>query len=240
MQNKTITTPLVFKGTVEKRLYNTILMANLFMKAGVVFSHELTAEFNQGLFRFDAILNEVSESGVLTKAQINQILELSAKKMFHANILWKITARLFGIDLKIPYITGYWSTKPIKENLVPTRGKRKAAELLGGTDVTPVTAIALGTGTNAAAAGDTALQTEITTNGGQRGAATVSNTTTTTTGDTEQWQKTFSFTGSFAVTEEGLLDNNSSGGVLLARQVFSAINVANGDSLQITHKIQVS
>lgn len=126
-------------------------------------------------------------------------------------------------------------------NLVVSVGKKRAADLLGGTN-TPatMTALAIGTGTNAAAAGDTALQTEITTQGGQRHAATVTNITTTTTGDTEQWQWTWTFTGSFAVTEEGILDNNASGGTLLARNTFSAVNVVSGDSLQVTHKIQFS
>jgi len=40
------------------------------------------------------------------------------------------------------------------------------------------------------------------------------------------------------VTESGVL-NDASTGTLLARQVFSAINVASGDSLQITWKIDV-
>lgn len=102
----------------------------------------------------------------------------------------------------------------------------------------PFVNIAIGTGTNAASASDTALQTEITTNGGQRGAATATQVTTSVTNDTTQLVKTFTFTGSFAVTEEGILDNASSGGSLLARQVFSAINVVSGDAIQFTHKYQ--
>lgn len=100
----------------------------------------------------------------------------------------------------------------------------------------PFVNIAIGTGTNAAAAADTTLQTEITTNGGQRGAATATQVTTSVTNDTTQLVKSFTFTGSFAVTEEGILDNATSGGTLLARQVFSPINVVSGDVLQFTHK----
>lgn len=102
----------------------------------------------------------------------------------------------------------------------------------------PFVNIAIGTGTNAAAAGDTALQTEITTNGGARGAATATQVTTSITNDTTQLVKVFTFTGSFAVTEEGILDSATSGGSLYAHQVFSVINVANGDSIQFTHKYQ--
>lgn len=102
----------------------------------------------------------------------------------------------------------------------------------------PFVNIAIGTGTTAAAAADTALQTEITTGGGARGAATATQVTTSVTNDTTQLVKTFSFTAGFAVTEEGILDNASSGGSLLAHQVFSAVNVVSGDSLTITHKYQ--
>lgn len=169
-----------------------------------------------------------------------KLLKQGAKPMFRNNKLWKFINRRFALDLQIPFVTGIWTTNAIADNLVTTKGKEVVADQLGGTTTAPVTAIAIGIGATAAAAGDTALQSEITTNGGQRGAATVSNVTTTTTNDTEQWVKSFTFTGSFAVTEEGLLDNNTSGGNLLARQVFSAVNVASGDVLQITHKVQVT
>lgn len=102
----------------------------------------------------------------------------------------------------------------------------------------PFVNLAIGTGTTAAAATDTALQTEITTGGGARGAATATQVTTTVTNDTTQLVKTWTFSSTFAVTEEGILDSATTGGSLLAHQVFSAINVANGDSLQVTHKYQ--
>jgi hypothetical protein len=168
----------------------------------------------------------------------NRLMQQARKKMFQQNAIWKLVKNLFDIDAKIPFITGYWTYNAIKGNLVTTRGKRIIAEQLGGVSTAPVTAIAIGIGTNAAAAGDTALQSESTTNGTARGAATVTNTTTTTTGDTCQWVKTFTLSGSFAITEEGLFDNNTSGGNMLARQVFSAINVVSTDTLQITHKVQ--
>jgi hypothetical protein len=164
----------------------------------------------------------------------------SIKPMFKENWLWRLIKKEFNIDLQIPFITGFWTTKAIAHNLVTTVGKQVVAKQLGGTTTAPVTAIAIGIGAVAANAADTALGSEIVTNGGERGAATVTNATTTTTGDTEQWVKTFTFTGSFAVTEEGLLDNNTVGGILLARQVFSAVNVVSTDTLQITHKIQIT
>ena len=102
---------------------------------------------------------------------------------------------------------------------------------------TGFTAVAIGTGTTAAAATDTTLQTET-----KRKAGTTSQVTTTVTNDTSQWDATFSssdgLSGTAAITETGILNNNTSGGVLLLRQTFSAINVNwdNGDTLQMIVK----
>jgi hypothetical protein len=84
------------------------------------------------------------------------------------------------------------------------------------------------------------LESEITTSGGARASASVSLVTTDTAGDTAQLQNTFNFTtgGTFAICESGVL-NAASTGTLLAHQVFSAINVASGDSLQVTWKFDV-
>lgn len=171
---------------------------------------------------------------------VDYLIDKAAKPLFQENSLWKMIKKYFNLDIQIPYITGRFTTSPIVSNLVVTRGKQIVSNQIGGVTSAPVTAIALGTGTVSPAAGNTALGAEITTNGGSRGAATVSQQTTTVTGDTCQWIKTFTFTGSLAITEEGLFDNNSTGGNMLARQTFSAINVANTDTLQITHKIVVS
>lgn len=160
------------------------------------------------------------------------------KPMFKWNFIGKFLNKVFHKDIRIQFITGVWTTKPVIDNLVTTAGKGIIAGQVNGVTTAPVTAIAIGVGTTAAAAGDTALESESTTNGAGRGAATCSRQTTTTTNDTSRWVKTFTFTGSFAITEEGLFDNNTSGGNMLARQVFSAVNVVDGDTLQITHNIK--
>lgn len=97
--------------------------------------------------------------------------------------------------------------------------------------------IAIGTGTTAAAASQTALVTEITTGGGGRTAGTGTTVTTSVTDDTSQLTATFSFTGTFAITESGVF-NAASAGIMLCRQVFAVINVVSGDSLVVTWKIQ--
>lgn len=141
--------------------------------------------------------------------------------------------------VQIPLITGYHTYSMRGANLVTTAGKAGVAGRIGGSgSPAAFTYIAIGTGTNAAAAGDTALQTEIASGGGSRAAATVSLTTTDTTNDTARAVLTFTFSSSFAVTEAGLL-NAASTGTLLNRQVFSAVNVVSGDSLQVTIDIDV-
>lgn len=125
-------------------------------------------------------------------------------------------------------------------NLVVNAGLAGIASRINGAGAEAAfTYIALGTGTTAAAAGNTALETEITTNGGERASATASRVTTTVSNDTAQLVNTFNFTGTLAITESGVL-NAASSGTLLARQVFSAINVGNGDSLQVTWKFAVT
>lgn len=124
-------------------------------------------------------------------------------------------------------------------NLITNAGFAGVASRINGDgSEAAFTYIALGTGTTAANVADTTLETEITTGGGERANSTVSRVTTDVTNDTAQLVETFAFTSSFAVTESGVL-NAASTGVLLARQVFSAINVANGDSLQVTWKFDV-
>lgn len=126
------------------------------------------------------------------------------------------------------------------KNLVVSAGKAGVASRINGSGAEAAfTYLAVGTGTTAAAAGDTTLEAEIVDSGLARAAATCTRVTTSVTNDTAQLDKTFSVTGTKAVTEAGAL-NAASTGTLLGRQVFSAVNVVNGDSLQITYKFQVS
>ena len=120
-------------------------------------------------------------------------------------------------------------------NIITNVGKADVADLIGGVNgIAAFDYIAIGTGTTAEAATDTALGTEV-----ARGQATKSLITTNVTNDTLQLQFAFNFTSSNAITEAGVF-NASTGGDMLCRTTFSAVNVADGDSLQITYKITVS
>jgi hypothetical protein len=139
--------------------------------------------------------------------------------------------------LLAPFLGHYALSKNVS-NLITNAGRGLISGLINGSgSPAAATFIAVGTGATAASTADTALQTEIATSGLSRAAGTVSLITGSITNDTAQVTKSFSVTGSVAVTEAGLL-NAASVGTLLCRQVFSAINVANGDTLQVTWKIQ--
>jgi hypothetical protein len=139
----------------------------------------------------------------------------------------------------IPLLFGSWRNKMVIANLITNTGKAGAASRLNGAGSEAAFAyIAIGIGATAANATDTTLGSEITTNGGQRAAATPTRITTTVTNDTARNVVTFTFTGAFAITEAGCL-NAASVGVLLNRQVFTAVNVVASDSLQITIDVSV-
>lgn len=163
------------------------------------------------------------------------------KKLFQDNkfFRWLMKKRIVSpLFPKIPFILGNWQNMKTVSNLITNAGFAGAASRINGADSEAAfTYIAVGVGTTAANVANTTVETEITDSGLARAAATASRVTTTQTNDTAQLTKTFSVTGTKAVTESGVL-NAASVGVLLCRQVFSAINVVNLDSLTITWKIK--
>lgn len=126
------------------------------------------------------------------------------------------------------------------DNVITNAGKTEVAGLICADQAASYTAfdyIAIGTddGTTLPVdATNTALGAEV-----MRQAATGTLVTTSVTNDTMQLQATFNFTSSYAITEAGVF-NDATAGTMLARQTFAAINVASGDSLQVTYKVQVS
>jgi hypothetical protein len=90
-----------------------------------------------------------------------------------------------------------------------------------------------GTGTNAEAAGDTTLQTVCTDN-----LRTVGTQIEGATANVYKSVGTIAYTGTRAITEHGLFNNTrASGGTLMDRSVFSAINVVSGDSIEFTYQL---
>lgn len=165
------------------------------------------------------------------------------KPLFQENGLFKFLMKkgiLSPHTPKIPFLLGNWQSSKVISNLVVSAGKAGVASRINGSGgEAAFTYVAVGIGTSAAAAGDTTLGSEITDSGLARAAATASRVTVNVTSDTAQLAITFAVSGAKAVTEAGIL-NAASTGTLLARQVFSALNVVNGDSLSITWKVTAS
>lgn len=163
----------------------------------------------------------------------------NVKPIFCLNFIGRFLKKRNYIIPNIPFLFGFWRKSLKLSNLVTSAGLAGEASRNNGAGAEAAfTYIGIGIGTTAANAADTTLESEITTNGGERGAGTASRVTTDVTNDTAQLVLTFNFTGSFAVTESGVL-NAASVGTLLARQVFTAINVVSGDSLQVTWKFDM-
>lgn len=136
----------------------------------------------------------------------------------------------------------YGNVKEVSDvpNLIVNSGKAAMAGLLlVDVAVDAFDWIALGTGSTAPAAGNTALESEITTNGGARINATGTRVTTDVTNDTSQLEAEFTFTGDLAITESGVF-NAGSGGVMLCRQIRPVINVEDGDTMTMNWKIKHS
>ena len=125
-------------------------------------------------------------------------------------------------------------TREIK-NLVVNTGLAHITSRLLGTSSNVMSHMALGAGTTAAAAGDTALGSQL----GSRKALT-SSTQSGTNNESIVYVATFSAgEGTGAVTEAGIF-NASTSGTMLCRTVFSVVNKAAGDTLQVTWTVTFS
>tara|TARA_R110000824_G_scaffold276875_2_gene465252 strand:- start:133 stop:558 length:426 start_codon:yes stop_codon:yes gene_type:complete len=116
-------------------------------------------------------------------------------------------------------------------NLVVTTGKGYVASRMKDTTATAMSHMATGTGSSAAAAGDTALGSE---------SGRVALTSTTVSTNTVTYVATFpAGTATAALTEAGIL-NAASSGTLLCRTVFSVVNNGSADVMSVTWVITAS
>lgn len=123
-----------------------------------------------------------------------------------------------------------------EKNLVVNTGLAFIASRMKDATAAVMSHMAIGSGTAAAAATDTALGTEL----GRVALTSTTIVTTTVTNDSIQYVATFNAgTGTGAVTEAGLF-NAASAGTMLSRTVFPVINKGALDTLTITWKITVA
>ena len=117
------------------------------------------------------------------------------------------------------------------DNLVVTTGKAYVASRMKDATTTAMSHMAVGTGSTAAAASDTALGNE---------SARVALTSTTVSGADVVYVATFGAgTATAALTEAAIL-NASSSGTMLCRTVFSVINKGASDSMTVTWTVTAS
>lgn len=117
------------------------------------------------------------------------------------------------------------------DNLVVSAGKDFVASRMKDATTTAMSHLAIGSGSSAAAAGDTALGNQL-----DRNALT----STTVTNNEVVYAATFAAgEGTGAVTEAGIF-NAATSGTLLCRTVFSTVNKGAADSLSITWTVTVS
>jgi hypothetical protein len=143
----------------------------------------------------------------------------------YAKVTGRLAVVLFGAD-------GDVKQEFEVPNLVVSAGLAFIASRMKDATATAMTHMAVGSGTTAAAAGNTALVTQI----GSR----VTLTSTTVTANAVAYVATFAAgTGTGAVTEAGLF-NASTAGTMLCRTVFDVVNKGANDTLQITWTITLN
>ena len=117
------------------------------------------------------------------------------------------------------------------KNLVVTTGLNYIVSRMKDATATAMSHMAIGSGSTAAAAGNTALGTEL---------GRVALTSSTVSTNTIQYVASFpAGTGTGNVTEAGIL-NAASAGTLLCRTVFGLVTKDAGDSMTITWTVTVA
>ena len=144
----------------------------------------------------------------------------------------KDESRALGkLTIEVKDKDGNLKQKQEVKNLVVDTGLDYIASRMKDASATAMSHMAIGTGSTAAAAGNTALGSE---------AARQALTSTTVTSNAVAYVASFAAgTGTGAITEAGIL-NGASGGTLLCRTVFSVVNKGASDSMTITGTVTIS
>lgn len=130
-------------------------------------------------------------------------------------------------------------------SIVPNEGLAEIAGLCGDTgSPTAFTVLAVGSGDDTPAVGDSSLATEITDSGLARAAATVSLDTTASDNDTLQLYKQWTVSATKTIKEVGFTNKttkDAAGEEWLYREVIGTErDVSNGDTYTVTGKVVFS
>jgi hypothetical protein len=159
----------------------------------------------------------------------NEVVAKISRKYFDLVVMTsQLSVRLFKADGQI-YNYGVVCRKSITDEGVAYINDDWTSD---GTDITTLKYHGVGTGSTAAAGADTNLSAAISTQ------ARATGTMSQPSAPVMQSVGTLSFDASHAITEHGLFDTNTVSGddTLWDRHLFSAINVANGDSIEFTYQ----
>lgn len=118
------------------------------------------------------------------------------------------------------------------DNTIVNTGKEQMAKLINGVSSSVFNMLQIGTGTTTVTTADTTLDTY---NDEETATCTYES------GYISKYFATFAFTGTVSVTECGVFDDPEvSSPIMLCRQVFSALSMVNGDSLELTWRVTFS
>lgn len=137
------------------------------------------------------------------------------------------------LDIVVTAEDGTVKQRESVKNLVVTSGKGYVASRMKDASTSVMSHMSIGTGTTAAAAGNTALVSE---------SARVSLTSTTVNNNDVVYVATFPAgtpSSAATITEAGIF-NASSGGTMLCRTVFGSISKGTSDALTITWTVTAS
>lgn len=155
---------------------------------------------------------------------------------------WRWERRESGLFIAADPVAGLITLLPFAlATLLVKNGEAITTNRIHGAGTEPLN-IGWGTGAGTTTTSDTTLFTEVDPSGsasGSRLAGTGSQQTTTNTNDTYQVTGTKTATAALAITNAGLWDNVTIGsGNLYMKGDFATINLANGDSIAFTCKVQ--
>jgi len=181
--------------------------------------------------------------------------EVNAWRLRNLPHLWRGWRRVaLARSLRLPHFYGQlWLTliradgEPVELGLasmrvVTTAGVNFLVDALQGTVEPEILKYhGIGTGTNAEASGDTALQTELTTQYSSDNTRATGSLTEGASANIFRTVGTNTVDATVAITEHGILSQAATGGgTLLDRTVFSAVNMVSADSLQSTYDLTLT
>jgi len=135
-----------------------------------------------------------------------------------------------NVDITLRDSSGNIKVQTTVPNLIVTNGKTVIASRLVGTSSAIMSHMAIGSGSTTASVGQTALVAET---------ARVALVSGTNSANVVTYAATFLPATDMSITEAAVL-NAASGGTMLCRTVFAAINKLAGDTLSINWQITIN